>query len=720
MPTPLRQLAAAPMKGSHECVLLIAADADEAARVLGELGSVTEESFEVQWVTELSRGIERLRDGGVSAAVLDLNLSDSQGLETFNQLFEVAPELPILILSEAGTEEIARQAVHLGAYDYLINEQADGYRLRRTVRTMIDRHALEVVRVENELATTTLNLIGEGILRTDADGNVTYLNRFAEKMTGWSRAEARGRPFADVLRLIDNVSGASLDDAVAIALQADKTASGMTSSINCTLVRRDGEEFGIESRVAIIHDQDGNAVGAVVAFRDVSAARVASLEMSRVAQHDVLTNLPNRALFNDRLSQAISLAERQSKQLAVLFVDLDQFKRINDSLGHSVGDRLLRSVARRLVACVRRTDTVSRLGGDEFLILLSQIEHSEDAAITARKILRAVAAPHVIDSKSLDVNVSIGGSTYPADAQNAETLVSYADVAMYEAKQQGRNSYQFFRTDMRARMATRVALERDLRCALGRNEFTLHYQPKVNFQTGQCTGMEALLRWQHPERGLLSAATFVPIAEECGLIVAIGQWVLLEACRQARAWSDLGLKVVPVAVNVSGVEFRARDFLSGIRAVLIATGLDPQDLELELTEGVLMQDAESAVVTLLALKAMGVKLAVDDFGTGFSSFTYLRRFPVDTLKVDKSFVHEITEDSDGTTIVNAMINIGKSLKQRVVAEGVETRSQLDFLQRHGCDEGQGCYFSHPVTAEQVEKMFNTEVQEGVVRADLSA
>jgi len=716
----MRQLAAAPMKGSHECVLLIAADADEAARVLGELGSVTEESFEVQWVTELSRGIERLRDGGVSAAVLDLNLSDSQGLETFNQLFEAAPDLPILILSEAGTEEIARQAVHLGAYDYLINEQADGYRLRRTVRTMIDRHALEAVRVENELATTTLNLIGEGILRTDADGNVTYQNRFAEKMTGWSRAEARGRPFADVLRLIDNISGASLDDAVAIALQADKTASGMTSSINCTLVRRDGEEFGIESRVAIIHDQDGNAVGAVVAFRDVSAARVASLEMSRVAQHDVLTNLPNRALFNDRLSQAISLAERQSKQLAVLFVDLDQFKRINDSLGHSVGDRLLRSVARRLVACVRRTDTVSRLGGDEFLILLSQIEHSEDAAITARKILRAVAAPHVIDSKSLDVNVSIGGSTYPADAQNAETLVSYADVAMYEAKQQGRNSYQFFRTDMRARMATRVALERDLRCALGRNEFRLHYQPKVNFQTGQCTGMEALLRWQHLERGLLSAATFVPIAEECGLIVAIGQWVLLEACRQARAWSDLGLKVLPVAVNVSAVEFRARDFLSGIRAVLIATGLDPQDLELELTEGVLMQDAESAVVTLLALKAMGVKLAVDDFGTGFSSFTYLRRFPVDTLKVDKSFVHEITEDSDGTTIVNAMINIGKSLKQRVVAEGVDTRSQLDFLQRHGCNEGQGYYFSHPITAEQVEKLFNTEVQEGVVRADLSA
>ena len=706
-------------KDSDECVLLIEAEAVDAARILEELGSATDERFRVEWVTELSSGIERLRRGGVGAVVLDLTLPDSQGVETFDKIFQAAPGVPVLILSGADAEETARKAVQHGAQDYLVKNQADGYRLRRTVHTMMHRRTSEAMLLENEVANVTLDSIGEGVLRTDLHSNVTYLNRMAEEMTGWRREEALGRPMGDVLRLTDSVSGAAVGNAVGIAMQEGKAAEEMAKCKNCILVRRDGLEFGIESKVTLIHDQDGSVTGAVVAFHDVSAARAKSLEMAHSAQHDVLTDLPNRVLFNDRLTQAIALAERQGKQLAVMFVDLDHFKKINDSLGHGVGDKLLQSVAGRLMACVRRSDTVSRLGGDEFLILLSQIEHSEDAAITARKILRAVAAPHVIDSKSLDVNVSIGGSTYPADAQNAETLVSYADVAMYEAKQQGRNSYQFFRTDMRARMATRVALERDLRYALGRNEFTLHYQSKINFQTGQCTGMEALLRWQHPERGLLSAATFVPIAEECGLIVAIGQWVLLEACRQARAWSDLGLKVVPVAVNVSAVEFRARDFLSGIRAVLIATGLDPQDLELELTEGVLMQDAESAVVTLLALKAMGVKLAVDDFGTGFSSFTYLRRFPVDTLKVDKSFVHEITEDSDGTTIVNAMINIGKSLKQRVVAEGVETRSQLDFLQRHGCDEGQGFYFSHPVTAEQVEKMFNTEVQ-GVVRADLSA
>jgi diguanylate cyclase (GGDEF)-like protein len=449
-------------------------------------------------------------------------------------------------------------------------------------------------------------------------------------------------------------------------------------------------------------------------IRDVSVARAASLEISRVAQHDTLTNLPNRTLFNDRLTQAISLADRQRKKLAVLFVDLDQFKRINDSLGHAMGDKLLRSVAGRLMSCVRRSDTVCRLGGDEFVILLTQVEHAEDAAISARKILRAVAAPHIVDDKSLDISVSIGGSTYPADGLDVESLMSQADAAMYEAKLHGRNGYQFYRGDMRTRVAKRLLLEGDLRYALGRKEFLLHYQPKINLQTGQFTGMEALIRWIHPEHGLLVPSVFVPIAEECGLIVPIGQWVLLEACRQSREWTDAGLGTVPVAVNVSAAEFRAKDFLSGVRAALIATGVEPKNLELELTESVLMEDAESAVITLLALKAMGVQLAIDDFGTGFSSFTYLQRFPVDTLKIDRSFVQQIAADPGGINLVSAMINIGKSLNQKVVAEGVENRSQLNFLQDHGCDDGQGYYFSHPVVAEQAGTLFKTGLQQGLV------
>jgi diguanylate cyclase (GGDEF)-like protein len=436
--------------------------------------------------------------------------------------------------------------------------------------------------------------------------------------------------------------------------------------------------------------------------------------MSHLAQHDHLTDLPNRLLFNDRLKQAISMAVRQSKQLAVMFVDLDQFKKINDSLGHGVGDKLLQSVAKRLVACVRRADTVSRLGGDEFVILLSQVEHEEDAAFSAQKILRAIAAPHIIDNKSLHINTSIGVSTYPSDGPDSETLINKADTAMYEAKQQGRNNYQFFRPDMDVRVADRQLIEGGLRLALGRSELLLHYQPKINLQTGQITGLEALIRWLHPQRGMLYPGQFVPIAEECGLIIPIGRWVLLEACKQARQWSNSGLGFVQMAVNVSAAEFRDKDFLSGVRAVLIATGVNPPNLELELTESVLMQDAESAVRTLCALKAMGVQLAIDDFGTGYSSFTYLRRFPVDVLKLHQSFVHEITEDPADATIISAMINIGNSLGQRVIAEGVETVAQLKFLQSHGCGEGQGYYFSHPVPAEQARKLLKAGIREGLV------
>ena len=562
--------------------------------------------------------------------------------------------------------------------------------------------------LENEVANVTLDSIGEAVLRTDAQDQVTYLNRKAEEMTGWRREEARGRPMAEVLRLIESVGSPAVGNALGVATdgeQADFT--------NFILVRRDGLECGIERKVTPIQDPDGRVTGAVVAFHDVTAAQAKSLQMSHLAQHDVLTDLPNRLLFNDRLTQAIALADRQGKQLAVMFIDLDHFKKINDSLGHDVGDKLLQSVAGRLLACVRRSDTVSRLGGDEFVILLSQVEHAEDAAYSARKILRALTAPHIIDNKSLDINASIGVSTYPSDGQDAEGLMNRADNAMYEAKEHGRNNYQFFRHEMHARLAERQLLEADLRCALGRNEFLLHYQPKLGLQTGEITGVEALIRWLHPQRGVIYPAQFVPIAEECGLIVPIGQWVLLEACKQAKAWRNSGLGVVPVSVNVSAAEFGAKDFLSGVRAVLIATGVQPQHLELELTETVLMRDAEAAVVTLAKLKAMGVQLAIDDFGTGYSSFTYLRRFPSDALKLHQSFVQEITVDPADAAIVSAMINLGRSLKQRVIAEGVETRAQLKFLQRNGCGEGQGFYFSPPVAAEQAGRLFKDGFREVV-------
>jgi diguanylate cyclase (GGDEF)-like protein/PAS domain S-box-containing protein len=578
----------------------------------------------------------------------------------------------------------------------------------------MDSRTTEAMVLENVAANVTLDSIGEAVLRTDVQGKVRYLNRKAEEMTGWRREEAWGRPMADVLRLIEGVGGPAADSAAEMAMQGGQATKETAGCTNCILVRRDGLQCGIERKVTPIQDQDGTVTGAVVAFHDVSLAQAKSLEMSHLAQHDALTDLPNRVLFNDRLTQAIALAERQGRQLAVMFVDLDHFKKINDSLGHDVGDKLLQSVAGRLIACVRKSDTVSRLGGDEFVVLLAQVEHAEDAAYSARKILRALAAPHIIDRKSLDLNVSIGVSTYPNDGQDAEGLINRADNAMYEAKEHGRNNYQFFRHEMHARLAERQLLEADLRCALGRNEFLLHYQPKLSLKTGEITGVEALIRWVHPQRGIIYPAQFVSVAEECGLIVPIGQWVLQEACKQAQAWRDSGLGVVPVSVNVSAAEFGAKDFLSRVRAVLIATGVEPQHLELELTESVLMRDAEAAVVTLVKLKAMGVQLAIDDFGTGYSSFTYLRRFPSDALKLHQSFVQEITPESADAAIVSAMINLGRSLKQRVIAEGVETRTQLRFLQLHGCVEGQGYYFSPPVVAEHVKKLFEDGIQAGVI------
>jgi diguanylate cyclase (GGDEF)-like protein/PAS domain S-box-containing protein len=700
-------------KDTDECVLLIADRAGEAERILDEMRSVAGRQFQVEWVTEISRGIDHLHNGGVGSVVLDLPMQECPGLEALDKLFQVAPRVPILILCAADAEEMARQGVQRGARDYVVTNDADGYRLRRAVEAMMDHRIAQAMLLKSEAAEVALISIGEAVLRSDVHGNIVYLNQMAETMTGWRREEALGLRISDVLRIVDGAGGATVRNAVDIAIGVDKNAIVTANCTNCTLIRRDGFAFGIENKVTLIHDPAGAVTGAVVAFHDVSLARAKSAELSRLARHDSLTGLPNRVLFNDRLTQAISLAVRQSKQLAVMYLDLDHFKKINDSLGHAVGDELLQSVARRLVHSVRRADTVSRLGGDEFVVLLSQVERGEDAAIAARKIIRELAAPHVLDNKSVDVSVSIGVSTYPTDGTDASILMDKADTALYDAKEKGRNTFQFFRPDMHARLAEARLLEADLRYALGRNEFVLHYQPKFNLHTGQITGVEALIRWSHPERGMVPPAQFVPIAEECGLMLPIGRWVLLEACRQSRTWSDLGLGVVSVAVNVSAAEFEDKDFLSGVRAVLIATGVDPPNLELEMTESALMEDTASTLVTLAALKAMGVQLAIDDFGTGYSSFTYLRRFPVDALKLDQSFVQEVTTDPGDSRIVSAMINIGNSVHLRVIAEGVESLAQLNFLQREGCGEGQGYYFSRPVGAEQAGKLLEAGVCEGM-------
>src|SRR6266481_5769562 len=668
--------------------------------------------FESEWLQTFSKSMERLREKTIWAIFANLSLPDSHGLDTIDKLLQAAPSVPILVIGGIEDEDLCTEALRHGAKDYLLEGHIDRYSFDRAIRNMAERKtAEEVLFTEKERASVTLNSIGDAVLSTDILGNVTYLNVVAEKMTGWRREEATGKPLAEVFRIIDGSTRKTARDPMEMAVEQNRTV-GLT--VNCVLIRRDGFESAIEDSAAPIHDRSGRVTGAVIVFHDVSAARAMSVQMTHSAQHDLLTSLPNRLLLNDRVTQAIALARRQNKPTAVIFLDLDRFKYINDSLGHAIGDELLQSVSKRLLANVRASDTVSRQGGDEFVILLSEIAHPEDPATSARKILLSLNAPHSIRGQDLRIDGRIGISVYPQDGQDAETLIKNADTAMYHAKESGRNNFQFFKAEMNLKAVERQSLESSLRCALEREEFLLHYQPKVNLDTGEITGVEALIRWQQPDRGLLQPAQFVPIAEDCGLIVQIGRWVLREACRQARAWQNAGLPPLPIAVNVSAVEFRDKGFVEGVRTALAETGLEGRYLELELTEGVLMEHAESTAAVLQELKTMGIRLAVDDFGTGYSSLSYLQQFPIDVLKIDQSFVHRITGDPDHSPIVSAIISMGKSLKHLVVAEGIETLEQRAFLQAQHCTEGQGYHFSRPLAPAQFARLLQMGLTETVV------
>ena len=428
-------------------------------------------------------------------------------------------------------------------------------------------------------------------------------------------------------------------------------------------------------------------------------------QLEHQANYDVLTGLPNRNLLQDRLKRAV-FAQRDARPIAVVFIDLDHFKFINDSLGHTQGDKLLAIIAERLASIVREGDTVARLGGDEFVLVLND-QNKEDVIFRAmQRVLNKVSEPMTIDGQELYITCSAGVSLYPADAPDVETLLKNADVAMYRAKEHGRNNFQFYTPEMNDLANERLALEHSLRRALERNELLLHYQPKVNLETGMIVGAEALLRWQHPEWGLIAPERFIPIAEETGLIVQIGAWVIRTACNQARLWQDAGLPPVVMSVNLSARQFRQESFVKVVTQILHETGLKPEQLEMELTESMLMHNANAAISILGGLKSLGVRLSLDDFGTGYSSLSYLSRLPIDTLKIDRSFVQHIgdQDECDNGILAQAIISLGHSLNLTVIAEGVETGEQLQFLKAHQCDEVQGFYFCKPTVAGEFAKM----------------
>ncbi len=542
---------------------------------------------------------------------------------------------------------------------------------------------------------------GEAIIITDAERNIVVVNLAFTQITGYDLADVMWKN----PKLLSS------------GRQTPEFYQSMWKSLAETgrwqgeiwNRRKNGEIFPEWLSISTVKDDKGQVVNYIAIFNDITQRKESEQRIQFLAHYDALTKLPNRALFGDRLLQALVIAKRSGKKVGLLFLDLDRFKSINDSLGHLAGDLLLQSVADRLKSCVREMDTVCRQGGDEFMVLLTEIDKAEDAAHLAMKIITSMSEAHFVEDERLIVTFSIGISIYPDDAVDSQVMIKNADAAMYHAKEKGRNNFQFFTSDMNAEASQRLELESDLGRAVQKGEFVLHYQPQTDNRSGKIVGMEALIRWQHPDKGLISPTRFIPIAEYCGLINPIGEWVLKTACIQNKKWQDEGLLKVPVAVNISVLQFHQKNFKETIVNALHESGLEPGYLELEITEGVTIKDIEITVHLLSELKQMGVLISIDDFGTGYSSLSYLKRFPIDKLKVDQSFVRDITTDTDDAAIVQTIISMGHGLRLKVIAEGVETAEQLAFLKKRGCDEIQGFYFSKPLTVEDFREYVKSRV-----------
>ena len=540
-----------------------------------------------------------------------------------------------------------------------------------------------------------VNSVDEGIVVINERGIIESFNPAAERIFGYTALEIIGRNVALLMpepysNEHDGYINNYLNTGEAVILGMGREVTGL---------RKHGSCFPVDLRVSEMRLDDRRMFIGVL--RDITERKEAQQRILYLATHDALTNLPNRTLLYDRITQAIAQAHRSGCYVAVIFIDLDKFKIINDSLGHDTGDLLLQAVAAKLSVGLRAGDTVARQGGDEFIIVLPSLKGMEDAAVAAQKLLSSLSEPFMVKTYELHTGASIGISMYPGDGQDVDTLLRNSDTAMYHAKEDGRNNYQFFAAHMNTIAAERLSLETKLRHALERDEFLLYYQPIVLCESGAVIGTEALLRWQQPQSGWILPAQFIPVAEDTGLIGPLGEWVFKTACLQVRTWLDAGYAIPHVAINLSTRQFRQRNLVQVIAKIMSDAGVEPQYIEIEITESLLMERTEEAISKLQALSDMGIRISIDDFGTGYSSLSYLKRFPIDKLKIDQSFVRDVATDPDDAAIVVAIIAMAHSLDVKVVAEGVETAELLDFLRRHGCDECQGYYFARPMPAVDV-------------------
>jgi diguanylate cyclase (GGDEF)-like protein/PAS domain S-box-containing protein len=673
---------------------------DDAALILHVLrnGGLDVEARLVENESDYLAGLERAPD----LILADYSLPRFSAERALYLLQEHDLDIPFIVISGAIGEDTAVAMMRAGAHDYLLKN--DLKRLVPALRRELHeargrakrRQAEAALRDSEEKLRLITENVGDLIVLLDTEGRRLYASESYKALLGEFGA----------LEGTDSFGAVHPEDRARIRrVFFDTVASGVGRQTEFRFTPKNGNARHIESQSTVIQDASGRVSRVLVVSRDITERKHAEARIQHLAHHDALTGLPNRILLQELIGEAMARAERNGDFLALLFIDLDRFKTINDSLGHAVGDGLLKQAAVRLRACARKSDILARLGGDEFLLTLVGIKRAEDVPRVAEKLLSALTQPFTIDGHVLNTSCSIGISIYPADGKDVETLMKNADMAMYHAKESGRNSYRFFSREMNIRAVERLTLENALHAALEHDEFVLHYQPLTGLCSDRVTGVEALLRWRHPELGLIAPAKFIPVAEETGKIWEIGRWVMRTACLQMRAWQAQP-RLVPMrlSVNLSARQLRHADLIQQIAASLRESGFSPSLLELEITESIAMQDPRRTERVLGEISDMGIALAIDDFGTGYSSMNYLKRFPIGALKIDRSFIDGIPSDVNDVAITRATVAMAKSLNLRVVAEGVETEAQRRFLREVGCDECQGDLFSEPRAPEDLEAL----------------
>lgn len=706
------------------CILIV----DDEVRLLNSLENLLlSKGYQVVAAQGGLQACEKLSNQEFDLILLDLNMADLNGHQVMDFIAQKGIDIATIVVSGEASFSAVSKALRRGAYDYL-RKPYDPEELLSTINSALEKvmlekahHAMQSrLQKSEELHRYIVNSSPDIVFMLDTEGRFTFLNNKVESILGYKKTDLIGRNYLAIIEASDSDRASYLFEeqfGKKVGNRKDTWSSELrlkAKKLDHTARHFEITFFPIERKIkSAATDINGNPktiskiIGTYGTARDITERKEAEDFINFQAYHDLLTRLPNRALFKDRLNISIAQAKRSKNHVAVMFLDLDRFKVVNDTLGHAMGDRLLQSVAQRLEGCVRKGDTLSRFGGDEFTLLLPSISSPEDARTIAKKVISTLKAPFDLGEHEVYVGVSIGIAVYPNAGNTVDQLIQNADVAMYHVKGRGKDGYQYYNEDMAIHTSNRLSLERDLRNALDRDEFKVYYQPQISAKTGKTIGVEALVRWQHPERGLIYPGEFIPLAEETRLMPDINEWVLQSACKEVKTWIDNGHKDIRLSVNFSPLQVEHPRFVQRLLSSLRQADFPPTNLEVELTENVIMNDLEHMTQKLRQLSEHGVTIAIDDFGTGYSSLNYLQKLPIHTLKVDQSFIKEIEDTHDDACIVNAIVSMAHGLKLNIVAEGVETETQLNYLKSLGCQEIQGFYFGRAVPGKEALNLIGT-------------